>query len=102
VKTGESANGEQGRTVLSEQPPRSWHGELPEIDGDTKGRHHGYFENEHGEQAVFIYEYETGTGTLPMGDAGWERSFLVTDERAPKVILGEAEALWLKACCAIS
>jgi hypothetical protein len=28
-------------------------GEPPHIDGDTRGRYHGYFENEHGEQALF-------------------------------------------------
>jgi hypothetical protein len=73
-------------------------GEPPQIDGDTKGRYHGYFENEHGEQAILIYDYQTGTGTLRLGDAEWHRTFPVADGRAPKVILGESEALWLKAC----
>jgi hypothetical protein len=45
-----------------------------------------------------LYEYETRVGTLRMADAGWERSFPVTDGRAPKINLGEAEALWLNAC----
>jgi hypothetical protein len=48
-------------------------GNPPEIDGNTPNRYHGYFENEHGEQIVFVYDYETKTGTLWRGADGWEQ-----------------------------
>lgn len=38
-----------------------------------------YFENEHGEQAIFVWDYDTEEGTLHLGDtngeedAGWDR-----------------------------
>lgn len=73
-------------------------GQPPHVVGDTAGRYRGYFENEHGEQAVFVYDYQAQKGTLRLGDAGWERAFPVSDGRAPDLILNEAEALWLRAC----
>jgi hypothetical protein len=73
-------------------------GEPPRIDGDTKGRYYGYFENEHGEQAVLTYDRQSGTGTLWMGDSSWENPIAVEDGVALGVVLNEAETLWLKAC----
>ena len=35
---------------------------------------------------MFVYEYQAKSGTLQMGDAGWERAFPVTDGRAPELI----------------
>jgi hypothetical protein len=32
-------------------------GPVPAIDGDEAGRYYGYFANQHGEQAVFVYDY---------------------------------------------
>ena len=49
-------------------------GKPPHIDGNIRKRYHGYFENEFGEQAIFVYDYEVKEGTLYMGDAGWERA----------------------------
>jgi hypothetical protein len=73
-------------------------GQPPHVDGDTAGRYHGYFENEHGERAVFVYDYQAQKGTVRLGDAGWERAFRVTGGRAPELILNEAEAPWLRGC----
>jgi hypothetical protein len=73
-------------------------GEPPEIDGNTRNRYHGYFENEYGDQAIFIYDYEKRTGTLWLGDAGWERSFDVVDGKVPKLELGLNEMVWLQIC----
>ena len=44
-------------------------GKPPQIDRNTKGKYHGYFENEHGEQAIFVYDRETKSGILWFGDA---------------------------------
>lgn len=73
-------------------------GNPPQIDANAKGRYQGYFENEHGEQAIFVYDRETKTGTLWMGDAGWETPYKVIDGLAPALILSQDEEMWLQAC----
>lgn len=73
-------------------------GTPPAIDGNMRDRYYGYFENEHGEQAVFVYEYGTEEGTLFLGDLSWEKPIRVVDGHAPGVILSNEESLWLLAC----
>lgn len=73
-------------------------GQPPHVDGDEPGRYVGYFQNEHGEQAVFVYDRESRQGTVRLGDANWETSYKVIEGRAAGLILGEYEALWLRAC----
>lgn len=73
-------------------------GKPPHVDGDIRKRYHGYFENEHGEQAIFVYDYEVNEGTLWMGDAGWETRYKVIEARVPELLLGKSEALWLYNC----
>jgi hypothetical protein len=46
-------------------------GAPPTVDGDIPGTYVGYFANEHGEQAVYTYDDETGEATIRMGEAGW-------------------------------
>lgn len=70
----------------------------PQVDGDEKGKYFGYFANEHGEQAVFIYDRETQAGTLRLGDASWEKEYPVVDGAAPDLSLTDVEKLWLQAC----
>lgn len=73
-------------------------GAPPAVDGDVAGRYHGYFENEYGEQTVFVYDRSTREGTLWIGDNGWESPAHVVGGKAEDLVLGETEALWLKAC----
>jgi len=73
-------------------------GTPPQIDDSTPNRYLGYFENEHGEQAIFIYDRTARKGTLYMGDAGWDRPYLVVDGAVPEPILGTDEQMWLAAC----
>jgi len=73
-------------------------GQPPHIDGTIRKRYHGYFENEFGEQAIFVYDYEVGEGVLWLGDAGWERSYVVVDGDVPELMLGENEKVWLEVC----
>lgn len=68
------------------------------IDGNVRGRYFGYFENEHGEQAVFVYEYGKEEGTLFLGDLNWEKPIRVVDGRAPEVTPTYEEGQWLLAC----
>ena len=67
------------------------------IVGDDPDCYHGYFENEYGEQAVFVYNGRTKTARLWQGDAGWEEPCDVVDGRAEGRILTPSELLWLKA-----
>lgn len=75
-------------------------GKPPQIDDSTLDRYLGYFENEHSEQSIFIYDRATKKGTLYMGDAGWERPHAVVDGAVPGLILSAAERAWLTACWA--
>jgi len=73
-------------------------GQPPSIVGGKGRQYCGYFENEYGEQAVFVYDSKSQTGTLWMGDYGWENAVPVKDGVVEELVLNEAEALWLKAC----
>lgn len=73
-------------------------GQPPAIDGDADGPYHGYFTNEHGEQALFAYDHATGDATVRMGDAGWDQVHRVVDGSVAGLNLTEAEATWIRAC----
>ncbi|HEX6483211.1 MAG TPA: hypothetical protein VF043_30570 [Ktedonobacteraceae bacterium] len=79
------------------------HGEAsgisPQIDEQTfPGVYRSYFENQDGEQAVFLYDYEQECGKLYMGDVGWEHPHDVVDGKIPGLMLNHPEQLWLSAC----
>ena len=72
-------------------------GEPPQIISGGK-KYCGYFENSYGEQALFVFDYETRIGTLWMGDAGWEEPHEVIDGDVPDLELSAEEKEWLQAC----
>ena len=37
-------------------------GQPPVVDADTAGTYCGYFANEHGEQAIYVYDHATESG----------------------------------------
>ena len=79
------------------------HGEAcgipPQIDEQNfPDVYRSYFENQNGEQAIFLYDYEQERGTLYLGDEGWEYPHDVVDGRVPELILNHPEQLWLSAC----
>jgi len=92
--------------LMSNQPlfqVTNHHGEacgiLPQIDEQTfPDVYRSYFENQNGEQAIFLYDYEQERGTLYMGDAGWEHPYDVEDGKVPGLMLNRPEQLWLSAC----
>ncbi len=73
-------------------------GRPPAVDGDEPGKYFGYFANPHGEQTVFVYDYQTREATVKMGDAGWGNAHRVVDGRVEGIILSESETAWLRAC----
>lgn len=73
-------------------------GEPPHIEDKKSGQYLGYFENEFGEQTIFIYDQETAQGTLYMGDAGWETPYEVHNGVVLELIMNRPELMWLRAC----
>jgi hypothetical protein len=73
-------------------------GAPPAIDDSEPNCYLGYFESEHGEQAIFVYDRTRRAGTLLLGDTGWERPHAVVEGKVPGVVLGATEQAWLAAC----
>src|SRR2546422_414515 len=73
-------------------------GQPPAVDGDEPGKYFGYFANPHGEQTVFIYDYQTHEASVRMGDAGWGNAHRVVDGRGEGISLTESQTAWLRAC----
>jgi hypothetical protein len=73
----------------------------PHTEADP-GRYCGYFENQFGEQWVFVYEPASDRATLRGGDAGWDRAYEVTlgaeDRLAGAPTLSVLEEAWLRVC----
>jgi hypothetical protein len=72
----------------------------PTPTGDAGGSYLSYFENQEGEQWVFVGNCKTGRAEIRGGDAGWENVYEVTlDHPSPlNLILNDAERTWLIAC----
>ena len=70
----------------------------PHIDDVHPNQYQGYFENQYGEQAVFVYDRDSSQAILYLGDAGWEMPHTVVDGGVPDLVLSEIERLWVRAC----
>lgn len=73
-------------------------GNPPFISSGEPNKYYGYYENEHGEQWVFIYNRQDGIAELRGGDVGWENVFRVKDGKVVELLLGKEEQMWLQAC----
>lgn len=74
-------------------------GDPPGIRTEDHARYYyGYFENQYGEQWVFVYDGETGIGSLRGGDTSWGHEWRVENGAADGVRLNDAELVWLGAC----
>lgn len=94
-------------------------GDPPELGEHTSDdpRYIDYFENEQGEQAIFVYDSRDDRATLQLGDSGWptitddpvlSRQHVLAsspvarsradDDEQHGMILGQEEATWLGAC----
>jgi len=73
-------------------------GTPPHLDSLMERRYVGYFENEYGEQWIFVYDSERAEATLYGGDIGWEEphTFKTLDQLS--IVFNEPEKLWLTAC----
>lgn len=73
-------------------------GSPPHIDDLRPSDYLGYFENQYGEQVVFVYDCDSGRAILYLGDAGWETAHTVVEGAVPDLVLSETERLWVRAC----
>jgi hypothetical protein len=73
-------------------------GRPPHIDDRGPSQYLGYFENQHGEQAVFVYDHDTRQAFVSMSDAGWDVPYVVIDGTVPDLVFSETERLWVRAC----
>lgn len=71
-------------------------GSYPPLDL-VKHDYISYFENEFGEQLIFVYLNRTQTATLYHSDYDWE-PVEVVDGLAPEMVTNAQERLWLGAC----
>src|SRR5262245_6361833 len=62
------------------------------------GAYVGYFENQHGEQWVYIDAREVGAPMLYGSDLDWEECPVDEPGVVPGVVLEGTEADWLRAC----
>jgi len=70
----------------------------PHIDDRSPSQYLGYFENQYGEQAVFVYDRDSSQALLYLGDAGWQTPHVVVDGAVPDLVLAETERLWVRVC----
>jgi hypothetical protein len=70
----------------------------PHIDDRSPSQYLGYFENQSGEQALFVYDRGSSQAILYLGDAGWDTPHTVVDGAVPDLVLSENERLWVRAC----
>ena len=81
--------------VKNHHPPSE---KLPPHITDTASRRYlGYFENQYGEQSIFVYDYTLGEGFVFCGDANWE-AYAVREGEAVELMLNEVEKSWLRNC----
>ncbi|MBV9280080.1 MAG: hypothetical protein JOZ41_08375 [Chloroflexi bacterium] len=63
-------------------------------------RYRAYYENQHGEQLIFVYDRKTGRGVLYHGDVDWEPREVTEETGVMKadIILDVFEREWLSIC----
>lgn len=47
------------------------------IDEPGSSVFRSYFENEHGEQWIFVHDFKSGASTIRSGDCGWQRPLTI-------------------------
>lgn len=73
-------------------------GRPPHISGDDPSGYASYFENDSGEQLIFVCDGKSKKAHVYHGDAGWEHAYEVRNGNACDLILSSIERKWLSAC----
>ena len=91
-------------TIHNKHAPGS--GRPPALDSST-GDYLGYYENEEGEQWLFIYDMLTNAATIYGGQIGWENPVTMQEPESyddyemmeeTDLVLSTAELAWIRAC----
>lgn len=61
-------------------------GPPPSFSNRDGNKYHGYFKNQFGEQFVFVYNRDTGTGVLYGGDCDWKTEMPVAEMPYEEVV----------------
>ena len=70
----------------------------PVIINEKSNEYFSYYDNEFGEQWVFIFNRETKMAELLGGDVGWDNVFQVKNGNVAEFILSQNEKEWLGVC----
>lgn len=73
-------------------------GEAPQITNDDRSRYIGYFQNEHGDQWIFVDDPATGPATLRCGDATWSTIYTIHGPGDLPNSITDTERAWILAC----
>lgn len=73
-------------------------GEPPQLSNADRSRYFGYFQSEHGDQWLFIYDLASGVATLRCGDADWSTVYTVHGPKDLPDHMLESERAWGMAC----
>src|SRR5512147_1683467 len=73
-------------------------GEPPQITNDDRSRYVGYFQNEHGDQWIFVDDPATGSATLRCGDAKWSTVYTIHGPQDLPHSITDSERTWILAC----
>ena len=75
-------------------------GRLPVEAREGNGQYRAYYENQYGEQLVFVYDRDAGQAVLYHGDMDWEPQPVreVSGVIIVPVILDTLEREWLSIC----
>lgn len=73
-------------------------GAPPDLTNADRSRYYGYFQNEHGDQWVFVDDPATETATLRTGDAQWSTIYTIRGIEDLPYHLNDVERAWAQAC----
>jgi hypothetical protein len=73
-------------------------GDPPIVGSDDPEVYIGYFENQYGEQWIFLYHRGTGKAELRGGDVNWNTVHEVKGGVVQGLLLNAEERAWLQAC----
>ena len=78
-------------------PLKNHHRLSPPRVPDVPHLYRGYYENQHGEQILYVHDRRTGEAVLYHGDLGWAARPVI-EGVAQDLILNADEAAWVAAC----
>lgn len=73
-------------------------GEPPNLTNTDTSAYLGYFQGEHGDQWVFVYDRGTRQATIHGGDVRWDKPVKIASVQDVPYHFTDAERRWVEAC----